>query len=207
MTDDVVTDDDLAVGDARAQAIDEALATTEDDLDDTSTALVTANGAVAMFAQVVEALRAVSFLDLDTPDQRRLAVMLYERLGPIEEIAAGHRRMIEAQFKRMLVDEGATRISLGDDRFVGYVPPPTSYRVREQALYEGLRELVDAGVVTERQVEEAIHPETYYKVNHTKLNGLHRNMGTRVAAVIDENRVAEQPDPNRGRVSMPKAVR
>lgn len=204
---DVVTDDDLAIGDAKALAIDEALASTEDELDDTSAALVAANGAVALFSKALDALRATSFLELDTPDQRRLAVMLHERLGPIEEVAAGHRRMIESQFKRMLVEEGAVRISLGDDRFVGYVPPASTYRVDGQALWDGLRKLVAQGVLTERQVEDAIHPEVTYHPNHTKLNALHRNMGTRVAAVIDQHRTLVEADPMRGYVTMPKAVR
>lgn len=204
MTDDDfdVTEDDLAVAAAATDAIDEALASTSDDLTDTSALLVTANGAVAQLASIVSALRDVAFLALDTPDERRLAVMLYNRLGPIEELAKMHRRHIESALRRRMIDESATKLSIGDDRVVSLSLPESKYAVDGQGLYNGLRALVGT-VLTERQLEEAIHPEVRYVANHTKLNALHKNMGAKVQAVIDENRTKIAGDPAMGKVVIP----
>lgn len=204
--DDDVTDADLDAAVAASTATDEALALTEDELTDASAALVRANAAVAAFAAAFEALRAVVLLPLDTIDERRLAVMLHQRLGPIEEVAKGHRRYIESALRRRMVDEGATKLAIGAGQVVSLATPEARYVVREQALYEGLRALVGT-VITEQQLEDAIHPEVRYVANHTKLNALHKNMGTRVQEVIDANRTKVPGDPAAGKVVIPEPKR
>jgi hypothetical protein len=203
MTDDEVTDADLALGDAQVEAIDAALAATSDDLTDTSAALVTANGAVAQLMVTIKALRAASFLSLDTPDERRLAAMLYNALEPIEQIAKGHRRMIESGFRRALIEEDALALVIDDTRKVTLTLPDAHYEVDGQNLYHDLKALVGT-ILTEQQLEDAVRPVVIYEMNHTKLNALHKNMGARVQAIIDRYRVRVPGDPAKGKVVIPK---
>lgn len=193
------------MSDARSDAIDSALSVIEEpDLTHETTALVTANGAVAAFSEVVEALKDTSFLRLDTPDKRRLAAMLHERISPVESVLRSHRIMIESSFRRYLIEEGAIKATLGDGTPpVTLLVPDARYETDEQALFEGLKALVGTSL-TEKQLADAIHIEVHYKVNHAKLNALHKNMGTKVQEVIDRNRRRIPGDPANGKVVMPK---
>lgn len=177
----------------------------EDELTDTGRAIVRAAEVMADFGTALQALQALPAIPLDTPDQRELAVRLYNRLEPVEKAVGLWRRMVEARFRAFLEREDADRATLPDGRFVSVTQPESRWRVDGQAMKRALDELVVDGVLTQAQVDDAIHAEVVYVADNTKLNQLARHHGARVERAITVNRVREQATGS-GKVNIPKVV-
>lgn len=160
----------------------------EDELPESGRAILRATEALYAFSGALEALRSLPTLRLDTPDQRELAVRLYNRLEPVETTVGLWRRMVESSFREFLTLRGADRATLPGGRFVTYHPPADGWEADGQAMKRDLDRLVADGVLTREQVDEVVVVEVYYRVNNTRANALANHMGDDVKAAIDGNR-------------------
>jgi hypothetical protein len=202
----------VAADDAEAQASGGARAdgvigeVDPDELSDSGRAIVVATEVLADFRTAIGALQRLGDIPLETPDQRQLAVKLWNRLAPIETTVGLWRSMLEARFRDFLQREGASRATLPDGRFVSWEAPPATWQADGHAIRQALEPLVVQGVLTQEQVDEAAWAEVSYRVNHTKLNALAARYGTRVQDAIEAHR-HKVPSSGPGKVVLPKEVK
>lgn len=175
----------------------------EGDLPDSARAILRATEALYAFSGALEALRSLPTLRLDTPDQRELAVRLYNRLEPVETTVGLWRRMVESSFREFLTLRGADRATLPGGRFVAYNPPADGWEADGQAMKRDLDRLVADGVLTREQVDEVVAVEVYYRVNNTRANALANHMGDDVKGAIEANR-RRVPGKGVGKVTIPR---
>lgn len=175
----------------------------EEELPSSARAVLRATEALAAFSTALEALRSLPTLALDTPDQRELAVRLYNRLEPVETTVGLWRRMVESSFREFLTLRGADRATLPGGRFVAYNPPADGWEADGQGMRRDLDRLVAAGVLTREQVDEVVAVEVYYRVNNTRANALANHMGDDVKGAIEANR-RRVPGKGVGKVTIPR---
>lgn len=146
-------------------------------------------------------------LSLATPEDRRAVVQLHETLVDLNSLIRARIQGIDMMVKRAFSESRVRRLYYDEHAApIGYEPEPNAYVVDDpEKLRQELGRLVP-DTLTHEEVDEAVHPEVYWKLNQAKLNTLARR-GEAVEQIINAHRTVREKDPLGGSLKWPAAPR
>lgn len=193
--------------------LDAALAATRKPVPDHAIALrsdVLAILAPAESFKAAVAAAATVDLDITTAEGRTNLVAQHALMKEIASLASARKKLIENLLARHFAMTHSRKLFVDAEEgsrspVIAYEPGRTNYLVNDPAaLRKALIDFaVDANMVTQEEVDEAVHAEVTHVLNHTKLNALGRR-GEGVQAIIDAFRKVLPSDPYAGSVTIPK---
>lgn len=176
-----------------------------DDLDDILSQPVNSLLPVVQQLKIAVLEQPLGSLSLATPEDRRVVVELREALVDLRSLIAARISGIDMLAKRTLADSKVRRLYHSENAApIVFEPEPNAYVVDDpEKLRQELGRLVP-DVLTHEEVDEAVHPEVYWKLNHARLNTLSKR-GEAVAEIIDAHRSVRDKDPMGGTIKWPAA--
>lgn len=145
----------------------------------------------------------LSSLSLETPADRKALIQLHETLVDLNSLIRARISGIDMLVKRHFGDSKVRRLYWDERQApIGYEPEPNAYVVAEpEKLRQALGKFVP-DTLTHEEVDEAVHPQIEWRLNHAKLNALARR-GEAIAVVVEEHRAVKEKDPLGGRLNWP----
>lgn len=121
----------------------------------------------------------------------------------VEEAARMARQTIELAFVRAGAENGSDQIPTPQG-VVTLKAPATEYDVRPDPMKRALLKLAAKGLVSEKEIDEALPVTIVLGANNAKLNYLARHRGKEVEDAIERHRTRKPTDPLRARPEFPK---
>lgn len=196
MTDDALSDDDLAV--AVREPVE--LVTAADFTADLERWMPLAQALVRGFA--------ANRIRMSDVEQRHDLVVLRARAAAIRELLGLVTGTVDRVFAAYAAETEATTIPLGEGRKpVLYDKPRADWVTQAEPLRRELLRLSALdGAPTADEIEKAIKPVIEFVPDHRTLNSLATRYGGDVRAAIEKYRVRPEIDPAKGRAKFPEVT-